>query len=377
MITDDIALTLHPGLGSKTAAALMECFGSAEKLFAAGADAIAACTRLKPAQIKSLARREFHSAAEKELEFIRKHKIRAIAWDSPEYPAGLRECADRPQVIYAKGPVDFNTGHWLSVVGTRNITSYGLNVCDVLIRQLQEMFPDLVVVSGLAYGVDIAAHRAAMRYGAKTVGVVAHPLTHIYPPGHTEAARRIATEGGAVVSEYTTGCNPDKSGFVQRNRIVAGLSAGTLIVESAARGGSLITADLPFSYDREVMAVPGRIGDKFSEGTNKLIGTTKAALVSSAEEIANSLNWTVPAAAPKTQGTETPSLFGSDSENRSVQERILALIGDEAPVSFEEISQKAQLPVQELSTIVFELEFSGKIRPMPGKMYLKIPGNDR
>lgn len=375
MIIDDIALTLHPNVGPKTAIALMQCFGSAEQLFAATEEEIIARSRLKPALARSIYRKEYHSAAEKELSFARKNRIRIIPCHSPEYPRMLLECNDYPHVLYAKGQTDLNSGHWLSVVGTRHVTPYGLKACDRLIGGLRELFPDLVVVSGLAYGVDIAAHRAALHHNAVTVGVLAHPLTRIYPPRHTESTRRMVDAGGALLSEYNTTCEPDKSGFVQRNRIIAGLCMGTLIVESAERGGSLITADMAYGYDRTVMAVPGRMDDPYSAGTNRLIRTLKAQTVCLPEDIAYHLNWeTVPRKTEtRSRPDPEPSLFGKeDPAIIPVSGKVLSFLENGEPVTLEELSLRCGMPVYELATVLLDLEFAGKIRSLPGKAYQKI-----
>lgn len=291
MLIDDIALTLLPTVGPKTAIDLLEIFGSAETLFNASEAELSERAGLRPDIARSILRRETHADARQELEFAARHNIRILCSTSGEYPQRLRECNDYPHILYVKGEIDLNSRHWLSVVGTRKITPYGAKVCETLISELGELFPDVVIVSGLAYGVDIAAHRAALNAGLATVGILGHPLTHIYPFRHTENARQIVRQGGAVITEFGRSTNPDKSGFVQRNRIIAGLSMGTLIVESAAKGGSLITAEMADGYNRTVMAVPGRLGDIYSEGTNRLIKSLRGQMVCSAGDIAELLDW--------------------------------------------------------------------------------------
>ena len=235
MTIDDLALTLHPELGCRTAIHLLECFGSAEAVFAASAGELVRRAELKPALARSLCRREYHQAAERELAFCERNRIRPVAAGDESYPRRLLECADYPHVIYLKGGPELSGGHWLSVVGTRKATPYGQKMCDRLIGELSALFPDLVVVSGLAYGIDVAAHRAAMQHGVRTVAVLGHPLTHIYPQAHTETARRIVSLGGTLISEYPSTARPDKAGFVQRNRLIAGLSDGTVIVGCPGR----------------------------------------------------------------------------------------------------------------------------------------------
>ena len=291
MLIDDIALTMHPEVGCRTVIHLLERFGSAERVYAATEQELCQEAGLKPAVARSILRRETHLKAQKELDFATRRHLRILTSDAQEYPARLRECGDYPHVLYVSGGLDFNRGYWLSVVGTRKMTPYGSRICETLIEELVRIVPDLVVVSGLAYGVDVAAHRAALKYGIPTVGVLGHPITRIYPLQHTDTARRMVTQGGAVLSEFASDEEPSRAGFVQRNRLIAGLSEGTLIVESAARGGSLITADMADGYHRTLMAVPGRVGDLYSEGTNQLIRTLKAQMVCSGAEIVEVMNW--------------------------------------------------------------------------------------
>lgn len=398
MTIDDLALTLHPELGCRTAIHLLECFGSAEAVFAASAGELVRRAELKPALARSLCRREYHQAAERELAFCERNRIRPVAAGDESYPRRLLECADYPHVIYLKGGPELSGGHWLSVVGTRKATPYGQKMCDRLIGELSALFPDLVVVSGLAYGIDVAAHRAAMQHGVRTVAVLGHPLTHIYPQAHTETARRIVSLGGTLISEYPSTARPDKAGFVQRNRLIAGLSDGTVIVESAARGGSLITADMAGGYHREVMAVPGRVGDRCAEGTNALIRSLKAQMVCSGADIAEILGWEAPAPSGKAVGqslfAETGPLapsVGNESAGTTgaaYREAVLpdsvaasatgdgrvaslrGLLGDD-PVSLDELSIRSGIAVAELPALLLELELAGRICALPGNLYMK------
>ena len=392
MTIDDLALTLHPELGCRTAIHLLECFGSAEAVFAASAGELVRRAELKPALARSLCRREYHQAAERELAFCERNRIRPVAAGDESYPRRLLECADYPHVIYLKGGPELSGGHWLSVVGTRKATPYGQKMCDRLIGELSALFPDLVVVSGLAYGIDVAAHRAAMQHGVRTVAVLG------YPQAHTETARRIVSLGGTLISEYPSTARPDKAGFVQRNRLIAGLSDGTVIVESAVRGGSLITADMAGGYHREVMAVPGRVGDRCAEGTNALIRSLKAQMVCSGADIAEILGWEAPAPSGKAVGqslfAETGPLapsVGNESAGATgaaYREAVLpdsvaasaagdgrvaslrGLLGDD-PVSLDELSIRSGIAVAELPALLLELELAGRICALPGNLYMK------
>lgn len=378
MNLDDIALTLHPEVGCKTAIHLLDVFGTASAVFSASEEELRERGEIKDTIAHSIVRHEYHRAAEQEVAFITRNHIRAIASTDAAYPQRLLECPDYPHVLYVKGEADLNVPHSLSIVGTRKITPYGTRVCEKLVAELAEGFPDIMVISGLAYGVDIAAHRAALQHQVVTVGVLGHPLTHIYPPAHTESARRIVQQGGALISEYPSTAKPDKSGFVQRNRLIAGLSDGTVIVESAAKGGSLITVEMADGYQRTVMAVPGRIGDRYSEGTNRLIRTLKGVMVECGTDIAEALNWEC-SPHKTTNATLQPELFSQGGDPPGAQSgveespslHILAFLGEE-PVSLDELSLRSGIAIQELPALLLELELANRIRSLPGSRYLKF-----
>lgn len=340
MLIDDIALTMHPEAGCRTVAHLLEYFGSAENVYAAQEEELREGAGLKASLARSIRLREGHVRAQTELGFVARSRLRVITSDSEHYPRRLLECGDYPHVLYVSGEMDLNAGRWLSVVGTRKITSYGARLCEVLIGELARLVPDLVIVSGLAYGVDVAAHRAAMNHGVPTVGVLGHPINRIYPPPHTDTARRMVNLGGAVLSEFSSSEEPRRSGFVQRNRIIAGLSEGTLVVESAAKGGSLITADMTDGYHRTLMAVPGRVGDLCSEGTNHLIRTLKAQMVCSGEQIAELMNWD-----DTTVRDPQPGLFDEpEGLPQTPPEKEAATAGSMPPVIRTEASSDADQP---------------------------------
>ncbi len=386
---EDIALTLHPKVSPRTVVRLLECFGSAEAIYGASEEQLRSEASLMAAPARSIARRETHARARAELEFVSRNRLRAIASTDPDYPQRLRECEDFPHVIYVSGALDLNAGRWLSVVGTRNITPYGQQMCQTLIAELAALVPDLVIVSGLAYGVDVAAHRAALRLEIPTVGVLGHPIDRIYPQPHTATARQMVSRGGAVLTEFPSGTEPRQAGFVQRNRVIAGLSEGTLVVESAARGGSLITAEMADGYHRTLMAVPGRVGDAASEGTNRLIRTLRAQMVCSGQEIAEALGWKPEAASTRAvQGAlfdrtesagERPAAFPpppgeippGDGSLSPEAVRLLSLIGTQEPVHLDELSGKSAESPEKLSLLLLELELEGKIAALPGSRYLK------
>ena len=228
--------------------------------------------------------------AEAELEFDNAHAIRPLTMAYDDYPERMRNCDDAPIVLFYRGNADLNQRRIVSLVGTRHCTAYGQDIINNFCRSLKELCPDVLIVSGLAYGVDICAHRNALKNGFDTVGVLAHGLDMLYPSAHRDTAKEMLSHGG-LLTEFLTNTNPDKMNFVRRNRIVAGISDATIVVESAARGGSLITADIAQSYARDVFTFPGNVNSPYSEGCNKLIRDNKAALITCAEDFVNAMGW--------------------------------------------------------------------------------------
>lgn len=362
MIIDDIALTLQPRIGPRTAAHLLECFGNTGELYSATADEITARAELNRDLAAQIAGKTCHKQAEKELAFCRRNGVTPIASDSEKYPVLLRESNDFPHVIYYKGDISaLGDRRMISMVGTRRMTSYGQKICDRIIGELAGMLPDLVIVSGLAYGVDGACHRAALAHGLSTVAVLPNRVTDIYPAQHTRLAEEMIARGGGILSEYNSTTKMKGVTFLARNRIIAAMSAGTLVVESPVRGGSMITARLASGYDRSVMAVPGRVGDTYSEGTNKLISTETARMVCSAEDIARELMWDT----AKTPATAQPDISMLSKEAQS----LFGHIRDGETVSTDQLAVSSGLPMPELATLLFELELEGAVHMLPGKLY--------
>ena len=256
--------------------------------------------------------------AEKELAFAEKYHLKICFYEDADYPSRLKACADAPLLFYMKGDVDLEAGKILSVVGTRKMTSYGRCQTEDLIASLAGVFPDLLIVSGLAYGVDVCAHRKALACGLPTLAVVAHGLDSVYPSQHRAVAREMISSGGGMLSEFPSGTEPYRSNFVQRNRIVAGLCDACLVIESPEKGGSLITARMARDYDREVFALPGRPVDANSRGCNLIIKQQVATLVESAEDIVREMNWDLPSAkagSARKAGGKADSSAGSGKFN--------------------------------------------------------------
>jgi DNA processing protein len=303
--------------------------------------------------------------AEKELAFIEKKKIDCYFLTDENYPFRLRECADDPLLVYFKGKADLDAKRIVSVVGTRRLTDYGKTLTDKFICSLAQTFPDAVIISGLAYGIDICAHRSALKYQLPTVAVLAHGLDHIYPSVHRQTAIDMLEQGG-LVTDFPGKTNMDKSNFVRRNRIIAGLSDATIVVESADKGGSLITAEMAFSYGRDVFAFPGRTTDAYSQGCNRIIRQNKAGLITSADDFISAMCWDVsPPAAPQIQ-TE---LFFPDNSSDG---RIMAVLSEKNEIHVNLLAIEVNMPVYQLSDMLLDLEMRGLIKTMPGNIIKRV-----
>lgn len=367
MTLEDIALTMTPGIGVKGVVHLLESFGDARSIFSASVDELVGEAQLRPEIARQIQGRKGFSAAERELAHCRRHDIRALASTDPDYPPLLREIPDYPHVIYVKGNVGALTARCISIVGTRTATAnYGIPVCNRLVEGLAEQVSGLCVVSGLAFGIDIAAHRAALAAGVPTVAVLANPLPAVTPVEHLNVARDMLAHGGALVTELHSQVKQNGNFYLARNRIIAALSAGTVVVESKFAGGSLVTANLADGYERTVMAVPGRIGDPASAGTNHLIRTQKARMVRSAGDIVEELGWDrLPGAVAGRSQSAAPVLTVDE-------ERLLALLPATDPVALETLCERCDLDAGELATLLIGLELAGAVRQLPGNRYVKL-----
>lgn len=362
-----MALTRVPRMSLSNVRSLLEAMGTATAIYEHRQSLGEVLTGARKPTLEALADMHIHlEKAEKELEWAMRNGIQCIGIHDESYPQRLKECADAPVILYYKGQANLNAPHMVSVVGTRHITEYGKDLCASFVRDLHALCPDALIVSGLAYGVDVHAHRAALDEGSDTVGVLAHGLDQIYPRMHRDTAVRMITQGG-LLTEFMSGTNADKRNFVQRNRIVAGISDVTVVVESASKGGSLITAELASDYNREVVSFPGRITDKYSEGCNNLIRTSRAALITSAEDMVELMDWETERARQRclAHGVQTelfPDL--SDEEQQVVQ----AMQGIDK-VHLNHIAQSTGLPIGKLSSILFGLEIKGLVKMLNGGMY--------
>ena len=304
--------------------------------------------------------------AELELTFMQEHQIRALTPNDDDYPQRLCECPDAPIILYYKGNADLNQAKIINIVGTRQCTQYGQDLIRRFVSGLREHCPEVLIVSGLAYGVDINAHRQALENGYPTVGVLAHGLDQIYPYRHRETAAKMLEHGG-LLTEFMTQTNADKPNFVRRNRIVAGMSDACIVVESAAKGGGLITAEIAQSYDRPVFAFPGAVGMTYSEGCNNLIRDNVAGLISNAEDFVKAMGW-------QDEMRRQQALADGIERNLFVdlspeETKIVNLLQQTNDLQLNILSVKSGIPIGQLTALLFQLEMKGVVKSLAGGMY--------
>ena len=304
--------------------------------------------------------------AEVEMDFCRSHDIRVLCLGESDYPKRMEECADAPLVLYYKGNANLNQSRVINIIGTRHCTTYGADFIRRFLHDLKTICPEVLVVSGLAYGVDINAHQQSLAVGYETVGVVAHGLDYLYPSAHKDTAREMVNHGG-LLTEFMTCTNADKGNFVRRHRIVAGMSDACILIESAGHGGGMITAGIAFDYGRDVFALPGRVGDHFSEGCNKATSENKALLLTSAEDFVKTMGWEDDAMRIEAQkrGIER-QLFPDLSPE---QQRIVNALSETNDLQLNQLSVKSGIPIGDITSILFQMEMMGVVKPMAGGNY--------
>lgn len=312
-----------------------------------------------PKLIASITDKKVLPAAEKELEYVRKHKLRMLFYLDAEYPRRLKQCEDAPVILFVKGNADLDEARMVSIVGTRTPTEPGKQLCVELVQGLKEV--NATIVSGLAYGIDIVAHRHALKNGLPTIGCVAHGLDKLYPGDHAATAKEMVKHG-ALVSELPSGSPFAPGNFPARNRVIAGLSDCTIVVESGNKGGSLITADIASSYDRDVFAFPGRPTDPRSEGCNKLIQQNKAALVNNAKDVITLMEWL-----PKKK--KAPVQAALFAELMPDEQLLMDLIKAKGRISIDDLCVQSKWPQGKVAGLLLNMEFSGAVRSLPGKVY--------
>lgn len=357
-----IALSQLPGIGDITAKKLVAYCGGVQAVFEEKRAVLEKIPGIGAATAAHVNGSKAFGRAEQEVEFIRKYHINAMWYLDSDYPTRLVHAEDAPIMLYSKGAIDLSAPRMVSIVGTRKATPYGKKITEQIVDVLSQQ--GIPVVSGLAYGIDICAHRAAIKCGLPTVGVLAHGLDRIYPTGHRAAAEAML-QHGALVTDFISTTNPDRENFPKRNRIIAGLTDVTIVVESKRKGGSLITADIANSYNRDVMAVPGRVDQESSEGCHFLIRTNRAHLITSGEDVLYTMGWDT-AAKPKTNWTIQPELFKSLSNEEA---QLVKLLKEKGQLGIDTLALEAKLSTSMVATSLLNLEFSGVVRSLPGKVY--------
>ena len=362
-----IALTRMTGFNFQTALHLYQELGSGQAVYEHRndiRDVLPECSERLAVALKDwslpLAR------AEQEMAFIEKHGIQVLCYGDEHYPKRLEECSDAPILLYYMGSANLNSQRVISIVGTRHCTAYGQDIVRRFVADLRQLCPEVLIISGLAYGIDICAHRHALEKGFDTVAVLAHGLDEIYPPRHRETAKQMLTQGG-LLTEYMTETRSDKMNFVKRNRIVAGISDTTILIESALKGGGLITAGIAQDYNRNVFAFPGSVDAKYSEGCNQLIRNNGAALITSAMDFVEAMGWQTDAQLQqaKNAGIER-TLFPNLSDNEQVIVEVLDQLGDQ---QLNVLSVKTNIPVGDLTSLLFQMEMKGVVRSLAGGNY--------
>lgn len=356
-----VALTLIERVGAVRGTALIETFGTAEAIFRVPFEELVG-RGVAPnlAQNVVEGRGVALSRADEIVAHCGRVGIAILTKNHPEYPNLLRECADAPLVLYVRGYVNFNQGEWVSVVGTRKATAQGVEDSARFVADVAQAFPKAVIISGLAFGIDKAAHQAAISNNLKTVAVMAGWVDDIVPRTNIPLARSILEKGGAIVSDMPWGTVISRGNFLSRNRIIAGLSHCTMIVESAAKGGSLVTADIALSYDREVFAMPGRSEDSSRQGTNMLIKSSKAILYQDISDIAQSMGWQRANFSPANPASLNPYL-----------RETFAALPDTEPFTLDHTSETLSITTAEASSRLMALESQGFIKSVKGRLYQK------
>lgn len=359
-----IILSQLPGIGPVLARALVSYCGGVEDIFRWKKSRLEKIPGIGPERAGWIAGHSLDRTAEEEAAFIRKNGITPLFYSDNFFPRRLRHCDDAPVLLFQKGNVDLNAGKLIAIVGTRYITGYGKELTENLVEGLVTYNP--VIVSGLAYGVDVHAHKSALYYGLNTLGVLAHGLDRIYPAVHKGISGKMLQQGG-LVTEYISGTIPDRENFPERNRIVAGLCDAVVVVESALKGGALITAELATGYNRDVFAFPGRVSDSFSRGCNALIELNKAMLVTGAADIARAMNWDLSVHQErKGQPAIQPELFATLEEE---EKKVADMLKQSGSLPIDELAVRVKLPVSRVSAMLLKLEFLGMIKSLPGKVY--------
>lgn len=356
-----IAFSRIRGINLSTARQLVGRIGSYENFFTLSPSALASATGLDEKLTNQAYRQSLIDAATKESRFVTEKSIATSFFEDEGYPSRLSDCDDAPVLLYSIGRCNLESLHTVAIVGTRHATPYGIDFVKHLVADLAQSLDSLVIISGLAYGIDVAAHRAAIDSSVPTIAVVAHGLNTIYPADHRSTAAKIVKDGGAIVTEYASDSSIHKGNFLARNRIVAGLADVVIVVESDIHGGALSTARIASAYNHEVMAVPGRVTDTYSRGCNALIANQTASIIRSAEDLISLMNWTAKPA-PESQ---TELVFEMTPEQKTIIDHIIA----HPDHTVNDICIDLGIPFNRLTAMLFEMEMSDMILTIPGGHY--------
>lgn len=359
-ILHTLALTFAEGIGDITGRKIISYFGSAEAAFAEKPSRLSSIPG-SSVLINAIKDSSLLKRAEKEIEFSRKAGIEITSWFQSDYPGRLKECPDAPLVLFRRGDCNLDQARVIAIVGTRKATHYGIKITEELISDLARL--NVVIVSGLALGIDICAHKASMEKNLSTVAVLAHGLDRIYPGNHRAYAKQILEQRGVLVSDFPSGTNPDKENFPKRNRIIAGLSDAVIVIEARERGGALITADIANSYNREVMAFPGSVHDSSSAGCNNLIRKNQALLVTNAVDVVKALGW-------EDVKNELKPIQQKLFVQLSADEEVLVnIIKETDSADIDRICHQSGFNTGKIAALLLNLELSGVIKALPGKIY--------
>ncbi len=358
-----LRLQCIPNIGDISSRKLITFCGSPAAVFKEKKETLLKIGGIGTKVIEGLYDTRYLRDAENECSFIKEHRIKYLYFEDKNYPKYLRHCADAPLILFQRGAINITNRKIISIVGTRNITLHGRKFCEQLIEELAPLDP--VIVSGFAYGVDICIQKAANEHGLQTIGCLAHGLNQIYPRVHRKYCAPIEKNGG-FLTEFWSTSKPDRENFLRRNRVIAGISEATIVIESAEKGGSLVTADIANSYNRDVFAVPGRPNDQFSVGTNTLIKQQKAHLLTSAADLVYHLNWDL-----KTKLTKPiqKQLFVELDET---EESIYSFLQQEGKQFLDDIAMGSQLSIFKTASTLLAMELKGLVRPLPGKLFEAI-----
>ncbi len=360
-----LLLSQLPNIGNITARKLITECGSAEAVLKEKKEKLILIGGVGFKVVESI--RNISAATykkvEQEIDFIKQHNITTYIVTEPNYPKRLRHCIDAPILLFGKGAIDFDVPKVLAIVGTRKADNYGLSTTKQIVADLLQL--DVLIVSGLAYGIDTVAHEAALHHNLQTIGVLGHGLHMLYPNKNKKTASRMLNKGG-IITEYWSDIGPDPQNFPVRNRIIAGLSDAIVVVEACQEGGALITANLAFSYDRDVFAVPGKIGDKLSIGCNNLIKSNKAALITSANDIIEMMRWETGNTSKKSR--QEKLFFDLDEDEK----QIIAIIQQNNEIDIDVLTSKINMPISRLTALLLSLECKSYIECLPGKRYIII-----